>query len=452
MSTTTNNVRLTSGTGKVSHRTAGVHPGHWDGKLDKLQPMGDFPLIATIDKMKEGEKAKSVEMHFFQKPYNALVGDVEEVYADSAFATPYASGPAAIGTTVVIQPAAASAIRLHNIRRNMQVEIHSAGVNGMVKGLVVAVEPGGAKPSFTITTLTTDSKRALEGADITWCLGIGSEDEVFELSKAVNEHEIDMYNYMGTDSEPFALSRRELREYSRILEDKKKEKELEALARLNWRREYNILEGIRHKIGENYWAGGLRFFLETYESYNIRDWETDHNRDDGGLSSSKDKPLGGTLPFLNRCFQKARPWSRPGASKVLETSSYVRGFINECVRASTSYEISYGTNKYGVQVQYLKGLDQEIEIWENPQLDHIPSKKRTAYLLEPEHFKRHTPEDGEANASKGLEYVPWSTPKKANGENFKSRAKGGWISEETYTFRRLPAHMIIDNLGLPKSA
>lgn len=428
---------------------ANIHPQHWDGKVDRYDPLGDFPLMKFLDGMSEGDPAKDTVLNWFRKDYNALVGEVNDIYVDVGFNTAYSSGPAAVGTRLVVRPTTASLPALNNVQEGMQVIFRSTSTATNVKARVVAVSYEGAHPSFTIVTIEADTSRALEGTGITWTLAQNSNGENWELGEAISEHETNEYNYIYTDSEPFAMSVREQRSFSRIMEDKKKERELDALRRLTWRREITALEGIRQKVGDIYYAGGLRFFLNEHHPDNIRDWRTDHSESDA-LSAASDSPLMGTLPFLTRCFQKARPFARPGAKRVIETSSYGWGVINASVRASGSYQIDYATNRYGINVKYLRGQDEEWEIWENPQMDHTQAFKRTAYLIIPEHFKRHTPEDSASNASKGLEYVKWSDPKKQDGETRTSRMKGGWITEETYTFRQLATHMIVDNLGETK--
>lgn len=447
------NIVVSRGTLRVGQRPDWVHPGQWDPKLDKLSPLAQYPITVTLDKMREGDPAQSVTLHWPMRPYMTLNGAVADIFTATDLGTPYAAGPAAKGAQVVVKPSAEDAEKLAAVEPYHQVAIHSQSVGAQVKARILALERSGSLASFTIRLLQADPKRVLEGTGLTWSLLQRSEDEEFELGEPVNEHETDFWNYVYTDSQSFAISRRELRELSRreeSLKNKKMERELDALDKLYQRREFTALEGVRDKVGDRYYAGGLRFFLEEHEEDHIVDWRADTE-----FSSSTDSVLGGTLPFLRRVLDGlTRPYSRVGARKQLHVSAKLRSLIDECVLLSGDYAIEYGTNKYGVNVGKLRGLDNEVEIVENALFTHYPAYKHTMYIVDPENLRRHTPEDGGTTVSRkhGIEYVPWSAFKKMDGENFITRIKGGWVAEESFSYRQLPSFAIVDNLGLDKAA
>ena len=118
--------------------------------------------------------------------------------------------------------------------------------------------------------------------------------------------------------------------------------------------------------------------------------------------------------------------------------------FRSCVLNSGMYQIDYGTNKYGINVGTLRGLDQEIEIVEEPLFNTNPAKKYTVYILEPSLVQRRTTAYG------NLKRIPWSTLD-ADGAEYKTYIKGGWSVAEGYQFRRPGAHAIIENFGLDKA-
>jgi len=443
---------VSRGTLRVAQRPANIHPESWDPKLDQYSPLAKYPLTTTLDAMPEGEPVPSSVHHWFTRPFFALNGAADDVYTSTSLASAYSSGPAAVNAEVCVKPSAADVEKLAAVEKYQQVLIHSTSVASAVRALITGVERSGSLACFTIRLLEADTNRVLEGTGLTWSLTQRSQGEETELGEGTNQHESDRYNYLYTDFEPFAISRRELRELSRRKEgmkDKKKERELDALDLLNQRREFTVLEGVRATYGDRYYAGGVRFFLQEHESSNIVNWRTDTT-----FSLGSDSVLGGTLPFLRRVLDaKTRPWSRVGAKKQLHMSAHLRSVIDECVLASGDYAIEYGTNKYGINVGWLRGLDNEVELVENALFNHYPAYANTIYVIDPENIKRHTPADEGTSVSraKGLEYIPWSAFKKMDGENFITRIKGGWGVEETFSFKQLASHAIIDNVGLTKA-
>lgn len=442
------NTILTSGPQQVAQRTANVHPEHWDPRVVKYSPLDQmYPIITMLNKMRQGDPTTSRTRHYFEMPYNALTGNVDDVYTDTGFASAF-GGSGVAGTVVVIKPTTADVNRVLNLRTNMQVEFHSTSVKDIVKARVVAVEPSG-NVSFTVVLLEADTNNVLAGTGLTWGIMQGNESELYELGEAINEQETEFYNYVYTDTEPFAITRDELREASRLEEDLREDKEYQALLRINQRREYTALEGVRSKIGTRYSAGGLRYFLKANEPANVVNWVSDTT-----YSASTDTVLGGTLPFLTRVLRQSRTWEKPGESTMFLTSAYVRSLINECVLNAGNFDIQHTTTKYGLKATTLMGLDTELDIVEDPNFNHWPSKERTGYLIRPERMKRHEPKQMNGtgiSSRKGLQYVPWSGWPKMDGDNYKSSIKGGWICEETYSFNHLASFMIVDNLGYAKS-
>lgn len=440
-------VILTQGPLQVGQRTANIHPEHWRKEVAKYRPLDQaFPILTMLNKVRAGQNTTSRTTHYFEKPYNALTGAVDDVYNDTGFASAFA-GSGVAGTVVVVKPATTDVNRVLNLRADMQVEFHSTSVKDVVKARIAAVETSG-NVSFTAVLLEADTNNVLAGTGISWGVMQGTNGELFELGDAINEHETEFYNYVYTDDEPFAITRDELREESRLEEDVKLEREVDALMRINQRREYTVLEGFREKRGTKYSAGGLRFFLKAHEPDNVINWLTDTK-----FSAATDTVYGGTLDFLKRVFRHTRNFQRPGDTAALICSGFTRSLINDCVLRNGSYQIGPNTTKYGLRCNTIMGIDADMDIVEDPNFNHWPSKERTAYLVRPERMRRHEPKQmgTELARSKGLQRVPWSSFGKMDGDNFKSSIKGGWIAEETYSFDHLVSFAIIDNLGHEKS-
>jgi hypothetical protein len=451
-------VTLNRGTVMVGNRPDFVHPEAYDGKVAHITPLGQqYPITFMLDKMRQGKPTPSLTFHWHDKPFNPLTGRISDVYTNTGLTNAH-SGAAASGTTVVVKPHADDVTIMANVRPFNEVIIHSTSVYGQVTGYVNSVDYTGATAQFSFTLLEADTNSVLAGTGLTWTVMSKAEEEKHELGDAVSGEPTDYYNYVGTDTEPFEITFDELGELSRIEngeQEKMNERELEARTALNLRREFQVLEGRRTLLGTRRYAGGLRYFLAANESGNIINWRTDTT-----YSENTDTAIGGTLPFLRKVMKLQRKWKRPGMPTVMVCSATTLDLINECVLHSGTgtYKIDEGVNQWGLAVQRLRGLSESIDLVEDALFSHYPSAERSAYIVVPEYLQRHQPtnEGNPLTIKKGLMWVPWSANKDGDsapvdGSNYASYKKGAWISRETYSFRNLAAHAIIDNLGLDKA-
>lgn len=433
------NVSLTPGVLRVGDRTANIHPTWWDPKVTRYSPLDTYPITLLLDNLPKAGNVGSRSFQWFEKPFNSLTGSIDDVYTTSSLGTAVSTAKSA-GDTVYIKPDSTGFTKIRNLREYDNVEIYSGSVRNRITGYVTAVHVGSSGNSYFAVVLdTTDSNQVLVGTSLVWTITGRGEEEVHELADSISEHETEYGNYIQQMEESHSISEAELYEDSRLEEDIKKDKEMDSLQRLNQRREFAFLEGYKRKIGDRYYAGGLRWMLSTYESGNIIDWRTDT-----AYSASTDTVLSGLLPFTKRVTLPLRKWSKPGARKMLVCSQTVRSIIDECVLNSGHYHIDYETKKYGLNVAVLRGLDQEIEIVEEPLFNDNDAKKYTVYIIEPDLIARRTTAYG------SLKRIPWSTLNDA-GDNYKTYIKGGWRVAEGYQFRRPSAHAIIENFGLDKA-
>jgi hypothetical protein len=432
-------VSLTGGVLRVSDRTANIHPTAYDPKVTRYAPLDTYPLTLLLDKLPKGRTFESRTFNWFEKPFNSLTGTINDVYTTNSFGTAVSTAKNA-GDTVYVNPDTAGYAKLRNMREYDNVEIYTDNGKKSVRGYVTAVHLGSVGSSyFSFVLDTNDTNSVLADTSLYWTITGRGEEEVHELGDAITEHETQYTNYMQMMEEAHIISEAELYELSRIEEDLKKDKELDSLQRLNQRRELAFLEGTKRLIGDRYYTGGLRWWLNQYESGNLIDWTTDTT-----YSASTDTVTNGLLPFLKRFLLPLRQWSKPGARKILVCSQTVRGILDECVLNAGMYQIDYNTNKYGINVSTLRGLDQELDIVEEPLFNNNPAKKYTVYIIEPELIARATTPYG------ALKRIPWSGLDDA-GDNYKTYIKGGWRVVEGYQFRRPGAHAIIENFGRDKS-
>lgn len=434
-------VTLTPGALTINQRTANIHPQAWDPTLHRYSPLNRWPLTTILDKIGTGRTDSRV-FHWFEKPFNSLTGGIDDTYTTNNVVSGTAvSGATAAGVTVYLKPSTSGYAKLRNVREFANLEVYSTSVRGAIRGYVTAVHVGTSANSYIGFVLDeADTSEVLAGTGLSWTITGSGEDEIHELPESVAEHETEYYNYVGTMLEAFRASEDEMNEASRLNNDIKSELEMDALHRLNQSRELALLEGTRRVTGNRYYAGGLRWFLSQYEPTNIINWRTDTT-----YSSSTDTVLGGSVPFLKRLSERLREFSDPGTRKIMVCSQRVRGIIDECVLASGMYNIGYETNKYGLHVAVLRGLDNEIELVEEPLFNSNDAKKNTVYILEPSLIRRKTVKDGE------LKKIPWSDLKNQEGDEYKSYSVGGWRVKETYQFTRLQAHCIIENFGIDKA-
>jgi hypothetical protein len=430
-------VILKGGVLTTDQRTTNIHPEAWDPKSHTYSPFNMWPLTTMLDGVASGE-IKSMVYHWFEKPFNALIGTITDVYTTNSLGTAV-TGATASGTEVFLKPDASGFEKLRNVKVDDVLDIYSSSVYGRVKGRVSSTAIVTSSNSYIgLILLETDTLEVLAGTGLNWTIVGRGEAELRELSDSISEHETEYYNYIGEMDESHSISERELYEESRLEQDIKKEKELESLHRLNQRREFALLEGPRNKNGSIYTAGGLRYFLNTYESSNVINWRTDTT-----YSTSTDTVLGGSLDFLKRVSMQTRLWSPIGTRKRLLMSQYSRDVIDRAVRQAGMYNISYETDNYGINIAVLRGLDQEMEIVEEPLFNTNTAFKNTIYMVEPKNIKRKTFAKGE------LTKIPWSNLTD-DGKNRTTYIKGGWRVKETYQFLRLASHAIIDNFGVEK--
>lgn len=429
----------TPGTLTIAQRTANIHPQAWDPTLHRYSPLNQWPLTTILDKIGSGMTDSKV-YNWFEKPFNSLTGGITDVYTTSGLGTGVSTATAA-AATVYLKPDATGYTKLRNVREYQNLEVYSTSVRGSIRGYVTHVHVGSVDNSYIAFVLDAeDTAQVLVGTGLSWTITGSGEDEIHELPASVAEHETQYFNYVGTLLESFRVTEDEMNEASRLNNDIKSELEMDALHRLNQSRELALLEGARRKLGDRYFAGGLRYFLNAHESSNIINWRTDTT-----YSSNTDTVLGGSIPFLKRLSERLREFSNPGTRKIMVCSQRVRGIIDECVINSGMYNIGYETNKYGLHVGVLRGLDNEIELIEEPLFNSNEAKKNTVYILEPSLIKRKTVKDGE------LKKIPWSSLSNQDGSDYKSYSEGGWRVKETYQFTRLQAHAIIENFGIDKA-
>lgn len=447
-------VDLTRGPLSLGDAPANVQPESWDPNVDRYLPLDSFPITATLDRMKQGKKVDSKIHHWWTKPLNPLSGVVDDVYTNAGLTIVYAGATLAAGNSVYLKPTTASETAVMNGKVGMQMILHSLTLGARLVVLVTSIEPEGLNVRFCVKTLQTDTSDVLLQTDITWALLGRSMPERHELGESISEQVSPRYNYMGSDMEEFGATNDKLNEATRLNTNIKDDEEMDALLRLTPRREFNALEAVRHlgtsTEGPSYYAGGLRFFLNEHESANVINWKTDTT-----YSAATDTVLAGTLPFLRRVFKQSRIWIRPGATMQLHLSATNIELISNCVLNAGTYNIDYGTNKFGIDVAYLRGLGRVVELVENAFFEHYAPFLNTGYLLIPELMSRHEPIDnatGGLPRSKGLIKIPWSgaKPGQINGDNYKSWQTGAYLCHETFEFRKEAAFFIIDNLGLDK--
>ena len=317
-----------------------IHPEYWDPKVTRYSPLDTYPLNLLLDNIAKGGTVTSRTFHWFERPFNQLTGSIDDIYTTSGLVTA-ASGAAASGTTVYVKPDSTGLPKIKNVREYDTIEIYSGSVYGSVRGYVTSVHYGTVDNSyFALVTTETDTNQVLAGTSLVWTITGRGEEEIHELADSITEHETEYSNYIQQMEESHTISQAELYEASRIEEDVKKDKEMDSLQRLNQRRELAFLEGSKLKLGDRYFTGGLRWFLNQYESGNIIDWRTDTT-----YSASTDTVLGGLLPFTKRLLLPLRQWSKPGSRKLLVCSQTVRNIIDECVLNSGMYQIDYGTDR-----------------------------------------------------------------------------------------------------------
>jgi hypothetical protein len=400
-------VHITPGVLVRDDRVQNIHPEVWDSDLTRYFPLDQFPLQMYFDKVPSGPPVGDVVLHWWEKPFNTLTGEIGGIFTDTALSSAK-SGNTSVGETLYIKPTTDDIVKVYNVRAGDQIEIWNSTNTAKVVGIVTAVYPGGSNAHFVITVI--DGVAAINGGTspkIYWTVLGRTEEEVHELPEGLAEHETEYSNYVQTMTEAHEISLLEYTVDSRIMEDKKKERELESLIRLYQRKEAACLDGIKYKAGTRYYAGGVRYFVSQYAPTNVINWKTDT-----AFSSPTDNPVPDTLMFIARVMQYLRTWDNPTQRKVMITSAYVRSLLNE--------------------------------FWEEPLFNVNEARKRCAYIINPENIQRRYLKNGE------LRQIPWSEPANQDGATYTTAMKGGWTVSETYKIVKPNSFAILENLGVAK--
>ena len=435
----------TSGALVTSDRIDGIHQPSRNPNVTRYTPFDKaYPTLWRLDKIAKASKmtVDANERIWYQSAYNGLTGTVGDIWTGTD-GTAYTSG-GVVGSSLYLQCATASIPAFRNVQRDDVLTIQDAttGLDIFARVTGDPVFAGDSNTYVSISLLTADGSSILASASLTWCITQRAEKEIYELGDAVAEHETPYTNYVQEMSEACEISERELMVKSELNENLKKDRLREAMQRLMQKRFRTLLYGQRLNAGSGrFYAGGLRWFLEQYESANIVNWATDTT-----YSASTDRVSSGTIPFLREIAIVASKYIDPTDTLTMLMSQAKKNILTNCVLNSGHYTISKETNEYGMEIDYLLGVGPKIELMVEAEFNTNPILAQATPLIPTKFLKVCPFKNGAVQA------IPWSKmPSQRDGENFRTAIKGGCRVIETYEFHHIDSMFWIRNLGVEKS-
>lgn len=435
----------TSGPLTTDQRISGIHQPSRNGEVTKYTPFSKaYPTLWRLDKIAKAAKftIDANERIWYQAAHNGLSGTVGDILTEVS-GTAYTSG-GTVGSVLILKCATASIPAFRNIQPNDVVAIYDSVTGTEVFARVTGspVFGGDSNTYVSVTLLTADGSSILASASLTWVVTQRAEKEIYELGDAVSEHETPYTNYVQEMSEAHEVSERELMVKSELNENLKADRARESLCRLMQKRFRTLLLGQRLNAGSGrYYAGGLKWFLDTYESANVVNWKTDTT-----YSASTDRVSSGTIPFLREIAVAASQYIDPTETLTMLMSQSKKNVLAQCVLNSGHYSISKETNEYGMEIDYLLGVGPKIELMVEAEFNTNPMLAQATPLFPTKYIKICPFKNG------ALTQIPWSKmPAQRDGENFRTAIKGGHRVIETYEFHHIDSMFWIRNLGEAKS-
>jgi hypothetical protein len=435
----------TAGPLVTTDRIDGIRQPSRNPNVTKYTPFSKaYPTLWRMDKIAKGSKetVDANERIWYQAAYNGLNGTVGDILTEVSGAA-YVSGGVA-NTVLILKCATASIPAFRNVQQNDVLVIQDSvtGLDVFARVTGAPVFGGDSNTYVSVTLLTADASAILASASLTWCITQRAEKEIYELGDAVSEHETPFMNYVQEMSEAHEISERELMVKSELNENRKADRARESLVRLMQKRFRTLLYGQRLSAGSGrFYAGGLRWFLETYESANLVNWATDTT-----YSAATDRVSSGTIPFLREIAIQASKYTDPTDTLTMLMSQTKKNILSSCVLNSGHYTISKETNSFGLEVDMLLGVGPKIELMVEAEFNTNPVLAQATPLF-PTKFIKVCPFKNGA-----VTQIPWSSmPAQRDGDNFKTSIKGGHRVIETYEFHHIDSMFWIRNLGVDKA-
>lgn len=430
------------GSVSTTDRVSNAHPESWREQLHKLVYAGHVPFTATLDAIARGTTG-SVKHHWWQQAAWKGFGDVTDVYTDALLASAYSSGGAA-GDTLYLKAAEADAKQL--VAGNVISVVDDDQTS--LQARVTDVRLDGASSSIAIKLLQADSSDDLAGTSLYFHVSGDAREDGSQLPTALFEDATEYENYCQTFMASVELTGTELAEEERMSPGKYQRAVKDGLQRLMESMEQAFLWGDKSTTtGANgkplRYMDGVITMISDNASSNIINFKTSTAADYSGktwLAAGQD--------LLDNVMLAVTEYATPGNTYKCYCGDLAWKAVIDLARDQGHQEIETSQDDFGIVVQKIKGLFQDVEFYVHPAFRKFSPYRRSALFLKPE-LCRILDMKG-----RGLTYIKANRTNKSggfwqpeNGTDWVDGIKEGWARQCTLEADQVESMALVHNLG-----
>lgn len=430
------------GSVEVNDRVDNIHPDHWDPEVFNQLPVRAYPLTAKLTTI-QNESDGSVHTHWWEKGYTKMAGSVTDVYTDATLesGSAYASG-GVVGTPLYVKMTAADAKQI--VPEDTLIILDSDGSQRRAQVTDVQISTD-ANTYVAINLSEADTGNKLAGSSLTFLVGASSHPEGSVLPQAKAEEPTEYDNYKQIFMESVEATGTELAETTRINEDFRTTLRRDGLDRFMKKLEWTLLMGVRRSpsIGSNgkrqYWTEGLISAITRIEPSNIFDYKNDSTEPTGLSIAGKQWQAGG-MNFLDGIIEYLGRYSTSDNLDIYAGSiAWLR--INQLFRDYGDYQISSGTDSFGVTFKRIDGMPLTLNMYLHPMFTTTSDQLRKSMLIVDTAHLRYNPMEG-----RDLMFVS-DEQLKNDGHTWIDGIKEGWVAQAGLKYRNLASMAWVKNIG-----
>jgi hypothetical protein len=355
----------------IPDRVANAHPQQWEQTVREIQARARMVALFETN----SEKTESVTYNWWEKGQLYNGGAITDVYTDSGLASAYASG-GVDGTSLYIKMALAEAKK---VRENDLLFINDSVLKAFRRARVTGVTLNGASSYAAVKLLETDTSNALASASLTFVISNAHAEKGGSADPLAREL-VQRTGYVQRLTDATAMSIAESMELERATPKKKQRDLKDMLMRFREGKQLAFILGKYHSEdvaeGRLNMTDGFISVMETNESSNVFNYVSD--ADYSGSTWAQEG-----MDYLEKI---AEITSRTGkaATKKVYTSSLAVRHLQAAVRDRAQYNITVGTDEYGLAVTKLIMPGQNWDIITDGTMSKYPMLQDLMLVVEPE--------------------------------------------------------------------
>lgn len=407
----------------------------------KQLPMGKTPVMKMLKLMPSKPTRRSI-VDWSYDPYVASNGTVTDVYTDAALSSAYASG-GVDGTPLFLKVSADDA-NLRVVGQTLQITDTANMVS--VPAEIIGVTVNGSSSALAVKLLAADSTSALAESALTWEVIGNAHEEMSPLPDGVYREPIWLQNVAQIFMAAVEMSGTELAEEDVIDETMYRRYVAQSYDSLMESMELAVILGTQKKgtgaSGRNkFYMGGLKPFITSYASSNVKNWKTDS-------SYAGETWLAKGWDFMENYMVQLARYSANRKTALVGDLAHLA--INQLVEDRGTFNMTSETNEFGIRVKRLVGLNTELDLIQHPLFSMNDNRRRSMMVIEPE-LLRYRPMRG-----RDIQFVKSEqlrgNQKVENGFTWIDGIKDGWYGQVTMEFDNAEAMGWVDNLGVLNTA